>query len=238
MKHFYRILVAIVLCLPFNLLSQSLEIVGEKSIDITADLNEHTDIYFTTTIKNIGPGPVNIKVKTQVKKITNGHSYDICWNGLCSPPTTEDWVSNDSYKLNPNQTTPVEIFYAHYYSFYKFTDPVEGEGNIIYTFFNEMNPDDKAEIDAKYKFVKGQKVLELFNNPDVNISIENKQLQISSQKFDQMNLEIFDINGNLVTSKTFSGYYYNNLEFLSYGTYFVKLKTNGKTISTGKFILN
>lgn len=237
MRPFYVIIIAFTLCLPYNLMPQSLEIVGDKNIEKTADLNEYIDIYFSTSIKNVGPGPVSIKVKTQVVKIANGHSYDVCWNGLCSPPTTEDWVSSDAYKLNPGETTPQELFYTHYYSFFKFTDPVEGEGNILYTFYNEMNPNDKIEIDAKYKFVKGQKVLELFSNPDINFSLEGKQIQIISQKFDEINLELYDINGNLITSQTFSGSYCNNFNHLSTGTYYLKLSVNGKTMSTGKFIL-
>ena len=238
MKHFNIILFTIALCLSSNLFSQSLEIVGEKNIDITADLNEFTDIYFTTAIKNIGPAPVNVKVKTQVIKITPGHSYDICWDGLCSPPTIDNWTSSSSYKLDPSQTTPSALFYAHYYSYYKFTDPSEGEGNIVYIFFNEMNPDDKVEIDAKYKFIKGQKIFEFFSNPDVKVSIDGKELQISSEKSDKINLELFDIKGNLAMSQTFLGDYLTNLNYLSSGTYIVRLTSNGKLLSIGKVILN
>ncbi len=224
--------------LPCPLFSQSLEVVGEKQIDKTAD-KQDLEIYFSASIKNISSSPLNLALKTEVKKLTFGHSYDVCWFYLCNPPTTESWVGNKSQQLNPGEALPDNFFYAHYYSFNKNTDPVEGEGNIVFVFYNESKPDDKVEIDAKYKFVDGMSIYEVFGNPNVDFSIENKIITISSKKFDNMNLQIFDINGSLLSSESFrGGYYQNNLNQLPTGSYFIKIISDNKIISKGKFILN
>lgn len=224
--------------LPFNLSAQSFEVLGEKIIDETVDINEHWDIYFSTSIKNIGSMPVNVKLSTTVKSMTFGHSYDVCWDGLCSPPTTEDWVANGSLKLNPNDSLPDNFFYAHYYSFYKTSDPSVGEGNILYTFWNEMNPNDKVEIDAKFKFIDGKSVYEIFSNPEVNFSIQNRYISISSTQFNQMNMDVFDINGNQVLSRLVNSNYNENLEFLPAGTYLIRISSDNKIVSKSKIVLN
>lgn len=236
MKYLNTILLILALMFSNNLFGQSLEIVGEKNVDKTVDINEFWDIYFSAAIKNVGPGPVNVKLSTQVKKMTFGHSYDVCWDGLCSPPTTEDWTASNTYKLSPGSTTPENFFYAHYYSFYKSSDPTEGEGNIVYIFANESNTADKVEIDAKYKFVKGQTVFQLFGNPDINFSLENRNILISTTKYDRLTIEIFDINGNLALSQSVMNSYQNTLN-LSAGSYFIRISSENKVLSKGKFIL-
>lgn len=238
MKYINTLLLVLGLLVANNLFSQSLEVDGEKNVDKTVDINEFWDIYFSTTIKNVGPGPVNVQLSTKVKKLSFGHSYDVCWDGLCSPPTTEDWSATSTYKLNPGATTPNNFFYAHYYSFYKNIDPSEGEGNIVYIFANESNNEDKVEIDAKYKFVRGQNVFQLFGNPDINFSLENRNIKISSSKFEKLTLEIFDINGNLVLSQIIQNTYQNTLSNFTTGTYLIRISTQNKVLSKGKFILN
>lgn len=238
MKSLYKLFFVVLPFLPINLLSQSLVIIGDEKYDYSLNIEEHWDIYFSASVKNIGPLPINIKLSTTVKKIEEGHSYDVCWDGLCSPPTTKDWISSSSVKLNPGEATPEGFFYAHYYSFYKDGNPTIGEGNILYTFANESNPTDKVEIDAKFKFVEGNSVYEIFGNPELDFSIENRTIRISTNKFENMYIEIFDISGITLLSQSSSNYYQSTLNSFSAGTYLIRISSNGRIISKGKFILN
>lgn len=238
MNKLFRIFIVLIILIPFNLFSQSFEVLGDKVIDKTANIEEQWEIYFSTSIKNIGSMPINVKLSSKVISMTYGHSYDICWDGLCSPPTTENWVSGSSYKINPSDSLPENMFYSHYYSFYKDTDPLNGEGNIIYTFWNEQNPDDKVEIDAKYKFINGMSVYEVFSHPDIEFTFVNRQMSVSSTKFDNLNLEIFDINGNKVVNQNFVNAYQSDLNSLPTGTYLIRISSENKVLSKGKIVVN
>lgn len=231
------LLIYILFLTPFALFSQSLKLVTELPTDLVTSLSENYDLYFWARVLNLSQSDVNVKIKTEVKKITFGHSYDICWDGLCSPPTTENWESITSFKLKPNDTLPNNFFYSHYYAFNKMSDPVEGEGTIKYIFFEEGNTNNSVDIEINFKFVSGNYVLETLGDQEIETIVKDNLMFISSKNHANYNLVFYNLQGNILENHTFQTNKTVDIGKLQKGLILFQILRNNQVVGRGKLLI-
>ncbi len=221
--------------------SQDLHIVGDSLLSFEANITDNSDIFVTKNINNSGFMNLSVKVKVKVIKMTSGHSFDICWGANCLPPATTDWDNSPIYTLNSLTTTPNNTFYAHYYPYDKDSDPIPGQGVLLYTFYDVNNPADNASFQATFTFTQGNDVSEIFSVVGIKtqVSMDNILNINTNGKLGEYTATIYDLNGNLVYKQTFMSDMNYNLNNLSTGAYlFSVVDANGKKVSNGKFIKN
>lgn len=241
MKNIYKViyLSALLLFVSNFIYSQSLYVVGPTSLDLTKDILEDWSVEIHSTVGNNTLTDINVKVKVKVLEIAKGHSFDVCWKGNCLPSTTEDWDKGDTDVIPAGQALPENSFFSHYYCTDKGSDPVKGNGKLLYTFYRPENQDDKAELTVTIAFTDVGSVSEFTSNPEISIlhSMDNK-LSISADNSGEYFVSLYSINGNNILNEKFNSSYQTDLNLLSSGVYLFNItKVNGERVSAGKIVI-
>jgi hypothetical protein len=230
----------IIFLLAGNLLfAQSIYVVGPTNYIDSIDIKDDWSISLHSTIGNKSNSDINVKVMVKVQVLPVGHSFDVCWKGNCLPATTEDWDKADPEQIKAGTVLPENSFFSHYYCQDKGSDPLPGTGKLLYTFYNVDNPADKAEIMATFLFTNKTSVSEFISNPTIDIKqTQDNILNISTEKSERYQLNIYSINGNLVLSSSFELNSYTDLNTLSNGVYIFNLiDSHGNKAAIGKISL-
>ncbi|TVQ76650.1 MAG: T9SS C-terminal target domain-containing protein [Flavobacteriales bacterium] len=220
------------LFLPAMVWGQSLEILGFDSI-VYGHPSTSMDIYGHAAVKNNSSSAIGVKVKRHVLDPNNAltASNAICW-GFCFSTAVD--VSPDAITIGAGQIN-FDDFNGHVYPP---MDGVERSGQIMYTFFDELNPNDSVSITVTYVTTNffsvsafDQKEFNLYPNPTRNkIWIEGKNISGGNAK-----VVVNDVIGNTVLQKQINiagGRDQIDLGALRSGYYFVSLYHNGVLIST------
>jgi hypothetical protein len=216
--------------------SQSLEPVEQPNPSYSELLDSAWDIFITARIKNVSSQDLNIKVKTAVISLTNGHTYDVCWNDNCSPATISNWEQSKAYTLPAGAETPSSLFFSHYYAFDQMGTPVEGSGTIKYTFYVVENPQDNLSFEVTYNFTTSS-VFEAVSNSNLNVNfLDNKILRVVSneQSSSQYTISIYSLQGTKIVQAQFNDYYEKDFSNFGNQVFLFQITQNGKIISSGK----
>jgi len=219
-----------------NAYSQSLEFVEQPQSFYSAKLDSSWDIYFTAQVKNISQNSINLKLRTEVVSLPSGHSYDVCWNGLCSPSTTTNWNNSSPYTLEAEAITPVSLFFSHYYSYYQSGTPTEGTGTIRYIFYNADNPDDNLSFDATFRFTTSS-VFESISNSNLKVNfLDNNVLRIVVNNPSSMDyrITIYSLLGAKIEETQFNNYFEKDFSKYSSQVFLYQILQDGKIVGFGK----
>ncbi len=224
-------LILLALMIPSLVWGQSLEILGFDSI-VYGHSSNSMDIYGAAAIRNNSTTDIGVKVKRHVLDTTNvlTSSNAICW-GLCFATTVDE--SPDAITIDAG-TTNFSDFNGHVYP------PMDGvprSGQIMYTFFDELNPNDSVSITVTYvttnTFSVGsfaQKEFSIYPNPTRNrVWIEGKNITTGNA-----DVIINDVIGNTVMQKSINLTSRQQIDLgaLRSGYYFISLYHEGKLIAT------
>lgn len=224
-------LLLLLLAIPTMVGAQSLEILGFDSI-VYGHSSNSMDIYGTAAIRNNSTTDVGVKVKRHVLDPSNAltASNAICW-GQCFSTSVDE--SPDAITIQAGVIN-FSDFNGHVYP------PMDGvarSGQIMYTFFDEFNPNDSVSITVTYittnTFSVGsfsQKDFSVYPNPTRNkIWIEGQNIFGGNA-----NVVINDVIGNTVMQKTVNLGSRQQLDLgaLRQGYYFVSIYHDGKLIAT------
>ncbi len=236
--YFYKI--AFILFVFFlgvsNSFSQSLQFVNEPQSAYSANIDSAIDIYISTQIKNSSQSNINLKIKSEILSLSYGHSYDVCWNGNCSPPTTLNWESSNSFALAADSITPANLFYSHYYAYFKSGSPSEGSGSIRYTFFNADNPDDNLTFEVAYSFTTSS-VFETLANSQLKVDFsDNKVLRIFSNNNASLpyKITIYSVLGIKISEAQFDDFFEKDLMDFGNQVFLYQISQQGKIVGLGK----
>ncbi len=216
--------------------SQSIEFAEQPQSLYSAKLDSSWDIYFTAQVKNISQNTINLKLRTEVVSISSGHSYDVCWDGLCSPSTITDWNNSSPYALEAGATTPVSLFFSHYYSYYQNGTPSEGTGTIRYIFYNADNANDNLSFDATFSFTPSS-VFESISNSNLKVNfLDNKVLRVVVNNPSSLDyrITIFSLLGAKIEERQFNNYYEKDFSSYSTQVFLYQISQNGKIVGFGK----
>ena len=232
--------IAIVLLLAFSYtydsFSQSMEFVEQPNPSYSQRLDSAWDIFITARIKNVTSQDLNIKVKTEVVSIAYSHTYDVCWNDICSPSTTSNWDNSTQYRLLAGAETPSSLFFSHYYSFNQMGIPTEGSGIIKYTFYVFENPQDSLSFEVSYNFTTTS-VIEVVSNKNLKVNfLDNKILRVVSNELNPSSytIAIYSLMGAKISEAQFNGYYEKDFSSFSNQVFLFQIIQNGKIVSSGK----
>lgn len=216
--------------------SQSLEFVEAPLPSYSANLDSNIDIYITAQIKNVSQKDLNIKIKTEVISLPFGHSYDVCWNELCSPPTRENWLNSTVYTLAAGSVSPSNLFYSHYYAFDQGGNLSEGSGTIKYIFYDTENPDDNLSFEVTFSFTQSS-VFEAISSSNLKVEFsDNKILRIMAENelSSPYFITIYSLLGAKVQEAQFSDYFETDFSNFGNQVFLYQITQGGKIVGSGK----
>lgn len=191
MKYFVLILAFL---LPVQrIYSESIQIVSSESyisLPTTAD-----EVKAYCVFKNISNSIINVKMRYEPIKITNGQEIAFCWGPICYPPKDEPFEPSDLITLQPEQSTNPNEFYASFNP-----NGLEGKTSVKFILWVDGNPDDSVHWDVTFDAKIGNVNYSTLE-PKIGSFIfkNNIPLSIFSQLIEnQNNYSIFDLNGKLL----------------------------------------
>ena len=234
----YKIAIILILGLLSvnNSNSQSLQCVEQPQPSYSENLDSAWDIFISARIKNVSSQDLNIKVKTEVISLTYGHTYDVCWNTICSPATTSDWLNSSVYTLNTGVETPPSLFFSHYYAYDQSENPIVGSGTIKYTFYVVENPQDNLSFEVTYNFTTSS-VFEAVSNAKMKVNfLDNKILRVVANDLNplQYTISIYSMLGAKISEAQFTDYFEKDMSNFSNQVFLFQITQDGKIVSSGK----
>ena len=243
MKKLLLSLIVMVFAAQLSAQSLSFKYEGEAieagtTIDIVSDINQSMEIQFDLDIINTTDADIN--VVAQMEDLTGIGSTYLCWGNCFMPGILE--------AKNIVAAGGEGIFNGHV----MFVDaewntlPEGTEIKMVYTFFDERNPEEKYSFNVNFKYQSD--AIADFNNVDV-FSNAYPNPANNTVSFDY-NMP-FDVNSASVAIYNMMGQEFVrqdlklggsradiNVSDLNEGVYFYSLIVNNQTVKTNKFVVS
>lgn len=212
--------------------SENLEFVHFDT-EVNATIDDY-NIKSYAEVKNISNQALNLRIKVSVIQLPENYYFSVCDFFTCYPPKAEEFITLNTFTLQPNQTTEQ--------SYYLELIPDENIGQAILqvTFFNYDNPTDYVDYTVAFN-IGTSSVDELLSNVNIFPNPASDFLQIDLTGIDLQNpsFAVYDINSRMISNHNLTNV--NNLidvSGLSIGTYFYAIYDLGKRQRFGKFIIS
>ena len=208
------------------------------TINIVSDINASFEIQFDLDIINTTDADIN--VVAQMEDLTNIGSTYLCWGSCYMPGTLE--------ATHPVAAGGEGVFNGHV----MFVDadwntlPVGTEIKMVYTFFDERNPEQTYTFNVNFKYqpesIVDYNSVDVFSNAYPNpanntVSFDyNMPYDVNSASvaiYNMMGQEVVRQNLNLGGSRADI-----NVSDLNEGVYFYSLIVNNQTVKTNKFVVS
>ena len=208
------------------------------TIDIVADLNSAMEIQFDLHILNTTDADIN--VIAQMEDLTSIGSTYLCWGNCYMPGVleAENVVTAGGEGIFNGHCMFVDAEYQ--------TLPEGSEIHMVYTFYDERNPEDKYTFNVNFKY-QSDAIVD-FNNVNVfgnaypnpannTVSFDyNMPFDVNSASvaiYNMMGQEVVKQDLNLAGSRADI-----NVSDLNEGVYFYSLIVNNQTVKTNKFVVS
>ena len=235
MKYFIRFFL---LAITFSFIAYtaqaqySLEFVSKQDT-----VNSETGVDLATShleVRNITSGNVDVIMKVEKVEVTEGHEVLFCDPNLCL--YLGDQQSKES-------TTPFTLGFMESTGDACHVDVepwgYDGETLVRVTFYLEDAPTDRIEYYAYFNFsavsVNGNEQQAMISNPAPNPATDMVKMDLNFDLAGQIDMKIFDSNGNLVDSQEIYGTSSSiNVDLSGFitGRYFLNFYAGGKKIET------
>lgn len=245
MKKYLLILCFFVFGVSFSYSASPLQLFNyvEKVVGAITD----DELIAYAQLRNTTDQPVEFTLNMEFLQIQMGHEAAVCWE-LCYDYTDLAFLVPGTTTLGPNESSLPGQFSAHLHPYKRisldplvYSDPVEGETIIKFTFTPVNNPEGKLEYVVTFVVDDPSSVddelsmaLEgFYPNPSQNFI----NLNLSNSISEQLNINIFDINGNRVKSLTApagTNSQMIDVADLATGSYLININ-NGKVSRTKQF---
>ena len=214
------------------------EVVEPGTIDFVSDVNSSKELQFDLHIINTTDADIN--VVAQMSESSIGMNY-LCWGSCYAPGTLE--------ASNLVAAGGEGIFNGHCMVIDADGNllPVGTEIKMVYTFFDERNPDEKYVFNVNFKYESKESIVD-YNSVDVfsnaypnpannTVSFDyNMPFDVNSASvaiYNMMGQEVVRQDLNLGGSRVDF-----NVSDLNEGVYFYSLIVNNQTVKTNKFVVS
>ena len=226
---------AVVPALTFKYEGEAIE---PGTIDFVSDVNSSMELQFDLHIINTTDADIN--VVAQMSESSIGMNY-LCWGNCYAPGTLE--------ASNVVAAGGEGIFNGHCMVIDADGNllPVGTEIKMVYTFFDERNPDEKYVFNVNFKYESKESIVD-YNSVDVfsnaypnpansTVSFDyNMPFDVNSASvaiYNMMGQEVVRQDLNLGGSRVDF-----NVSDLNEGVYFYSLIINNQTVKTNKFVVS
>jgi len=237
MKYFLRISLFFLIFFGFYNFSAKSQSLSFVSFDSVSTGYKEDQLTAKATVKNISSSSVNVVTKVNYLEKTFGHTYTFCDAGSCyNGDSNDEVIGNQPFVLNHDSTT------GNYIHLYLSPNGNAGISKFKMSFYIEGNTSDavffNVTFTATFVSVKdlttyNEESLSIYPNP-ANAVVNFKYLSPTGLN---TKIEIFNTNGELITTINNSNDAALDLNGYSSGTYYSKITVNGKPSVQKKFVV-
>lgn len=221
-------------------LYDGVEVSNDFSVNIDSVLNVgmYNEAIVYAQVKNKSNDAVVVRVRRTVTDSVVGSQNQICFAGLCFSPDV--WNSVTTENLASGEVTNEESFSGHY-----LPNEHYGVTKILYTFYNEANPNDTASFTVYFNYgylsvddlLAKSNISAAFPNPAK--SVVNFDYQFSSQ-VTSASVKVYNLVGQQVKTENINGLSGRceiSVADLPEGVYFASLVLNDQLAKTQRVIV-